>query len=156
MKKAALVFVALVVMGGACDLDSDGGNQRSGGFGTGSLGRGGAGVRQARIERRIEARRERLQERRRLARLERRRQARLAAQRERQRQRRQQAAEAAAAIAETEESCTDGYDPCLPPAADYDCENGTGDGPAYTGYVTVTGSDPYGLDSDGDGAGCES
>lgn len=53
------------------------------------------------------------------------------------------------------EGCTPGYTPCLPPASDYDCEGGSGDGPAYTGYVTVTGSDPYGLDSDGDGTGCE-
>lgn len=52
--------------------------------------------------------------------------------------------------------CTPGYSPCLPPASDYDCSGGSGDGPEYTGYVTVTGSDPYGLDSDGDGAGCES
>ena len=27
---------------------------------------------------------------------------------------------------------------------------GTGDGASYTGTVQVTGSDPYGLDSDGD------
>jgi PASTA domain len=52
--------------------------------------------------------------------------------------------------------CTPGYSPCLPPASDYDCSGGSGDGPKYTGYVTVTGSDPYGLDADGDGAGCES
>ena len=52
--------------------------------------------------------------------------------------------------------CTAGYSPCLPPASDYDCSGGSGDGPKYTGYVTVTGSDPYGLDADGDGAGCES
>lgn len=51
--------------------------------------------------------------------------------------------------------CTPGYSPCLPPASDYDCAGGSGDGPKYTGYVTVTGSDPYGLDTDGDGAGCE-
>lgn len=53
-------------------------------------------------------------------------------------------------------SCTPGYSPCLPPASDYDCAGGSGDGPKYTGYVTVTGSDPYGLDSDSDGGGCES
>jgi hypothetical protein len=47
------------------------------------------------------------------------------------------------------------YDPCLPPASDYDCAGGTGDGPEYTGPVRVTGSDPYGLDADGDGYGCE-
>lgn len=52
--------------------------------------------------------------------------------------------------------CTPGYSPCLPPASDYDCSGGSGDGPEYTGYVTVTGSDPYGLDADGDGVGCES
>lgn len=52
--------------------------------------------------------------------------------------------------------CTPGYSPCLPPAPDYDCSGGSGDGPKYTGYVTVTGDDPYDLDADGDGAGCES
>ena len=51
--------------------------------------------------------------------------------------------------------CTPGYDPCLPPASDYDCSGGSGDGPEYTGYVRVTGSDPYGLDADNDGVGCE-
>ncbi|MFN2524786.1 MAG: thermonuclease family protein [Actinomycetota bacterium] len=54
-----------------------------------------------------------------------------------------------------ETSCTPGYDPCLPPASDYDCAGGSGDGPEYTGRVRVTGDDPYGLDSDGDGYGCE-
>lgn len=45
---------------------------------------------------------------------------------------------------------------CLDPAAsDYDCEGGSGDGPLYTGPVTVVGSDEYGLDSDGDGSACE-
>ena len=66
-------------------------------------------------------------------------------------------AKAAPAPAPAQSSnCTAGYSPCLPPASDYDCAGGSGDGPEYTGYVTVTGSDPYGLDSDGDGAGCES
>jgi hypothetical protein len=46
------------------------------------------------------------------------------------------------------------YSPCLPPASDYDCEGGSGDGPAYTGTVEVTGVDIYGLDADGDGIGC--
>jgi hypothetical protein len=46
---------------------------------------------------------------------------------------------------------------CLDPnASDYDCAGGSGDGPLYTGYVQVVGPDEYGLDSDGDGAGCES
>ena len=52
-------------------------------------------------------------------------------------------------------NCTPGYDPCLPPAPDYDCLGGSGDGPKYTGPVRVTGSDPYGLDADNDGLGCE-
>ena len=51
--------------------------------------------------------------------------------------------------------CTPGYTPCLPPAPDYDCEGGSGDGPKYTGLVHVTGSDPYDLDMDGDGVACE-
>jgi hypothetical protein len=45
---------------------------------------------------------------------------------------------------------------CLDPSSsDYDCEGGSGDGPDYTGRVEVVGDDPYGLDSDGDGIGCE-
>jgi endonuclease YncB( thermonuclease family) len=50
-----------------------------------------------------------------------------------------------------------GYSPCLPPGADVDCAGGSGDGPRYVnGPVSVRGTDPYGLDSDGDGVGCES
>ena len=56
-------------------------------------------------------------------------------------------------------NCTPGYSPCLPQGpSDYDCAGGGGNGPAYTKPgVTyhVTGSDPYRLDSDGDGLGCE-
>ena len=55
--------------------------------------------------------------------------------------------------------CTPGYSPCLPPAPDYDCAGGSGNGPAYTKpgvTYRVTGSDRYDLDSDGDGLGCES
>jgi len=48
-----------------------------------------------------------------------------------------------------------GYDPCIAPGSDVDCAGGSGNGPRYTGPVTVTGSDPYGLDNDGDGYGCE-
>lgn len=56
--------------------------------------------------------------------------------------------------------CTDGYSPCLPDhgGADYDCGGGSGNGPYYTAIgvtYTVTGYDPYGLDADGDGLGCE-
>jgi hypothetical protein len=54
------------------------------------------------------------------------------------------------------EDCTPGYSPCLTPASDYDCEGGEGDGPEYVaGPVQVTGSDPYGLDLDSNGVGCE-
>ena len=52
-------------------------------------------------------------------------------------------------------NCTPGYSPCLAPASDYDCRGGSGNGPKYTGPVRVTGSDPYRLDRDGDGKGCE-
>jgi resuscitation-promoting factor RpfB len=56
-------------------------------------------------------------------------------------------------------NCTPGYSPCLPQGpSDYDCYGGSGDGPAYTapGVVyKVTGYDPYGLDADNDGYGCE-
>jgi hypothetical protein len=57
-------------------------------------------------------------------------------------------------------TCTAGYSPCLVNhgGADYDCYGGGGNGPYYTkpGVVyTVTGSDPYGLDGDNDGLGCE-
>ncbi|WP_281369523.1 PASTA domain-containing protein [Nocardioides pelophilus] len=53
------------------------------------------------------------------------------------------------------QNCTPGYDPCLTPASDYDCAGGSGDGPKYTGFVRVTGYDPYDLDADGDGVACE-
>ena len=54
-------------------------------------------------------------------------------------------------------NCTPGYSPCLPPASDYDCAGGTGNGPKYAyGPIIVTGSDPYDLDANNDGVGCES
>lgn len=41
-------------------------------------------------------------------------------------------------------------------ATDYDCDGGTGNGPNYVdGPVEVSGSDPYDLDRDGNGIGCE-
>ena len=53
------------------------------------------------------------------------------------------------------ENCTPGYSPCLVPASDYDCE-GPGDGPEYvSGPVQVTGDDPFDLDRDANGIGCE-
>jgi hypothetical protein len=76
------------------------------------------------------------------------------------------AEEAARRAAESEEASTEEAssecDPnysgaCLNPyASDYDCEGGSGNGPDYTGEVTVVGVDHYGLDADGDGIGCES
>jgi beta-lactam-binding protein with PASTA domain len=57
-----------------------------------------------------------------------------------------------------ESGCEPGYDPCLESGAgDYDCEGGTGDGPNYTGTVSVDQSygDPFDLDRDGDGIGCD-
>jgi len=45
---------------------------------------------------------------------------------------------------------------CVPIASDVDCAGGSGNGPAYVqGPVRVIGTDIYGLDSDGDGIGCE-
>ena len=54
--------------------------------------------------------------------------------------------------------CDPSYDgACLDASAsDYDCEGGSGDGPEYTGTVTVIGDDHFGLDRDGDGIACES
>ncbi|HEX5527901.1 MAG TPA: hypothetical protein VFX44_11990 [Solirubrobacterales bacterium] len=71
-------------------------------------------------------------------------------------------AAAAARAEETAEAEASECDPnysgaCLDPyASDYDCEGGSGNGPDYTGEVTVIGVDHYGLDADGDGIGCES
>lgn len=46
-------------------------------------------------------------------------------------------------------NCMAGYTPCLPVVPDLDC--------GEIGHpVTVTGSDPYRLDADGDGVGCDS
>lgn len=46
---------------------------------------------------------------------------------------------------------------CLrPDVSDYDCAGGSGNGPYYTGRVTVVGVDHYDLDRDGDGVACES
>jgi hypothetical protein len=43
----------------------------------------------------------------------------------------------------------------VPYASDVDCAGGSGDGPEYTGTVSVIGPDVYGLDRDGDGIGCD-
>lgn len=58
---------------------------------------------------------------------------------------------------EPEPACHPSYEgACLmPDASDYDCAGGSGDGPYYTGRVSVVGPDVFGLDGDGDGVGCE-
>jgi len=67
------------------------------------------------------------------------------------------AAEEAAPVEAESSECDPNYrGACLDPSSyDYDCEGGSGDGPDYTGPVTVVGEDHYGLDGDGDGYGCE-
>lgn len=69
----------------------------------------------------------------------------------------EESAEEEAAVEEEASECDPNYSgACLDPyASDYDCEGGSGDGPAYTGMVTVVGEDHYGLDADSDGTGCE-
>jgi hypothetical protein len=54
-------------------------------------------------------------------------------------------------------ACDPSYEgECLDPSAsDYDWVDGRGDGPEYTGTVTVVGDDHFGLDANGDGIGCE-
>ncbi len=52
--------------------------------------------------------------------------------------------------------CHPGYSGCVPIASDVDCAGGSGNGPAYVqGPVRVYGDDPYDLDGNGDGWGCE-
>lgn len=46
-------------------------------------------------------------------------------------------------------ACQEGYEPCLPIVEDLDCSD-------IRVAVRVTGSDPYGLDRNRDGVGCES
>jgi hypothetical protein len=66
------------------------------------------------------------------------------------------AAAAAAPPTTSASNCTPGYDPCIPPGPDVDCAGGTGNGPRYVqGPITVTGNDPYRLDADHNGIGCE-
>lgn len=53
-----------------------------------------------------------------------------------------------------EQNCQ-GYDPCIEPGPDVDCRGGSGNGPRYSGPVRVVGADPYDLDRNNDGWGCE-
>jgi len=55
-------------------------------------------------------------------------------------------------------NCDPSYpDVCLDPdAVDYDCAGGSGNGPEYVeGPIRVRAPDPFDLDRDGDGWGCE-
>jgi len=53
-------------------------------------------------------------------------------------------------------NCHPSYSGCLKMnAGDYDCASGSGNGPNYTGPVEVYNSDPFDLDRDNDGWGCE-
>ena len=57
-----------------------------------------------------------------------------------------------------EANCHPSYpDVCIPiGSADYDCAGGSGNGPNYiSGPIRVIPPDPYDLDRDGDGWGCE-
>lgn len=52
--------------------------------------------------------------------------------------------------------CHPSYSGCLKMnAGDYDCAKGSGNGPNYTGPVEVYGSDPFDLDRNNNGWGCE-
>jgi hypothetical protein len=54
--------------------------------------------------------------------------------------------------------CDPSYpDVCLNPnAEDYDCAGGSGNGPLYVeGPISVSPPDPFDLDADDDGVGCE-
>ena len=56
-------------------------------------------------------------------------------------------------------ACDPSYpDSCLQVGiGDYDCAGGSGNGPNYVeGPIRVLAPDPFGLDADGDGVGCES
>jgi hypothetical protein len=62
-----------------------------------------------------------------------------------------------AAAAEQASDCDPNYaGGCLDPnSPDYDCEGGSGDGPDYTGTISVVGDDIHELDRDGDGTACD-
>src|SRR4051794_11026804 len=77
--------------------------------------------------------------------------------RQRAQARAEEAERAEAEEAASESECDPNYSgACLDPyASDYDCAGGSGNGPEYTGPVTVVGEDHYGLDSDSDGSACE-
>jgi hypothetical protein len=144
----AVVAVAAALLAGCGDDNS--------GAGTGNQAKAAQARREARQAHRQQQLRQARQQARALARR--------AAQREARRKARQKAAAqpSTPTTTTTTTSSTSACDPnysgaCLDPnSSDYDCEGGTGDGPDYTGPVTVVGTDHYDLDSDGDGQACES
>ncbi len=81
--------------------------------------------------------------------------------REREREEQKAIAEAKRRAKKGVQEAAEGCDPnytgaCLDPnAEDYDCIGGSGNGPLYTGEVTVVGEDHFGLDANGNGIGCE-
>jgi hypothetical protein len=127
------------------------------------VGRSRSASVQTAVERRLSAgelaaRRERVRKRRAAAARERERREAARAEREAAKQaaaEERAAQEAAEAEPEPASDCDPNYSGCVPIASDVDCADGSGDGPAYTGPVTVTGSDVYDLDSDSDGTACE-
>jgi hypothetical protein len=63
---------------------------------------------------------------------------------------------ASVVLAAPSEPCEPSYDPCIPPGPDVDCAGGKGNGPRYVkGPIVVRQPDPYDLDRDKDGIGCE-
>lgn len=75
--------------------------------------------------------------------------AREAGEREAQEEAEREAEEAEEFDEDESAGCEPGYSPCVPSyPPDVDCAE-------VAGSVTVTGSDPHGLDADGDGVGCE-
>jgi hypothetical protein len=69
-----------------------------------------------------------------------------------------QAQESSSASSSSSSPCDPSYrGACLDPnAADYDCANGSGNGPEYVhGPVQVVGDDHYDLDRNNNGVGCE-
>ena len=65
---------------------------------------------------------------------------------------RREAARRRAKKAKPKSGCAPGYSPCLPRTSDLDCD----EIPASKKPVRVSGADPYRLDADDDGVGCES
>ena len=148
-----VVVIAAVLAFAGCGSDDDSATTTTGA--TGATGPTGptAAQREARRDERREARRQRRRAALRQARREARRKARQEARREARQEAQEEAAQQQAAPegggGGTSANCEPGYSPCVPTyPPDVDCAD-------VGGPVTVTGSDPHGLDADSDGQGCE-